>query len=237
MSVQDLLDNINIWSNSYKNKAEEKRLSRGVAENVDELENKTPSEVLTILQSKLQTHIDDKDNPHQTTANDLNIYTTSETDALLDKTLLESTLPISCFKDRINPIDYTVDVPDLYTFEIISEEKIYFHSVLFTLEPVVFDLTTLSSTYDNETFYLYVKKDSNNVQWTIISLTDTTEENSLDSEDSIYIGVLNTDNTGIINVELNKPILIGTSRLSETTAGQAIPVTTGSPQSIQTLGW
>lgn len=227
-TIEELSQSILDWSANYKLIVADKYTTRSNASTVDKLGGRTPSQLLTELRSSLVPHLAAKDNPHGTTADDLNVYIKSVVNAKLNSLLTEGMFPITCLLDIGSVITYTKDTLLL----TIDGNTFVFNGYSKVVPTQVFELDALyPGNYENSTFYIYVKEDNGVCSYSV------SKDKEADTSSSLWVGSFQTDAISITTVQIDVPIRIGNYRLSETSAGQAIPVTSGSVLDTETLAW
>lgn len=92
-TLQELETSIRSWSNLYIQKTDEKYVSRSTATTVESLEGRDPTTLLNELRVNLVVHLNDKDNPHQTTANDIGVYEKTFIEDKIDQLFISDLIP------------------------------------------------------------------------------------------------------------------------------------------------
>lgn len=232
MSIVDLVQSIENWSTKYKDIADQKFTSRSVATSALKLDNKTPSELLIQLRSALGPHLTDTDNPHSTTANDVNIYSKVEVDEKRKRIVSSSSISFTCLANRDGVIDSSYTG---FSFSIQQPTNMIINSKPSIVTTATFDVDTLFPGNHTETsFYLYIKESlitPGTFEWVV---TKTKEFNT---ESTKWIAEIITDATGITNVIQPYLLLIDNYRISNIPLGQSIPVSSGSVLLDQPLDW
>ena len=99
------------------------------------------------------------------------------------------------------------------------------------IQPVTVDLTTIQANPANITFYVYVTV-NNGVASYVISATPQAE-----TVNNMFIGTIVTGATSITSINLQKVSRIDKYRLSRTSQGSAISVSSGNPDVAGHLNW
>ena len=99
------------------------------------------------------------------------------------------------------------------------------------IQPVTVDLTTIQANPANITFYVYVTV-NNGVASYVISATPQAE-----TVNNMFIGTIVTGATSITSINLQKVSRIDKYRLSTTSQGSAISVSSGNPDVAGHLNW
>jgi len=93
------------------------------------------------------------------------------------------------------------------------------------------DLRTIIPDASNRTFYVYVRIVGGAAQYVIA--TTTTAESNL----NMLVGTVTTNATQIVSIAAEKVTRLGNFRISATSKGSAIPVSTGLPRNADKLAW
>lgn len=101
----------------------------------------------------------------------------------------------------------------------------------YTVDVTSIDLLSITPSPANKKFYIYVQLVLGVPQYQVRE----TEIN--DSETTIYIGYVTTNNIIIDSIVVSKVDRIGTFRISTTPVGSAIPISTGHPADTDILSW
>ena len=100
-----------------------------------------------------------------------------------------------------------------------------------TLPVMSIDLTTIQANPASSTFFVYIQL-VGGVATYVISATEVAE-----SLTNMFVGKITTNTTSIASIAMNKVTRIGVYRVSSTSAGSAIPSTTGFPSRTAHLPW
>ncbi|MDR3392428.1 MAG: hypothetical protein P4L77_11925, partial [Sulfuriferula sp.] len=127
----------------------------------------------------------------------------------------------------------------LVSQDVVQGWVVYFNAVaplIFngkstTLPVMSIDLTTIQANPASSTFYVYIQL-VGGVPTYVISATEVAE-----SLTNMFVGLIDTNTTSIASIAMNKVTRIGTYRVSSTSAGSAIPSTTGLPSRTAHLPW
>lgn len=93
------------------------------------------------------------------------------------------------------------------------------------------DLRTILADASNRTFYVYVRV-TGGVAGYVISATTLAESNT-----NMLVGTVTTNATQIVSIAAEKVTRLGNVRISATSRGSAIPVSTGLPRNTDKLAW
>ena len=100
-----------------------------------------------------------------------------------------------------------------------------------TLPVMSIDLTTIQANPASSTFFVYIQL-VGGVATYVISAMEVAE-----SLTNMFVGKITTNTTSIASIAMNKVTRIGVYRVSSTSAGSAIPSTTGFPSRTAHLPW
>jgi len=135
-----------------------------------------------------------------------------------------------------DPFSFTLNIADLkpllngaFSYYIDQNNQNFFPTLLIDLKEIA---NYSDGVYQNKTWYLYIVDDpENGLTWSLESAMIT------DTDKTLYLGYVTTDDNGITDLKVEVPIKIGQYRLSTSASGNAIPVTTGDPTVTTTLPW
>lgn len=138
------------------------------------------------------------------------------------------------------------------TMEVASGWMVYITEIIpcviagryYQLPTTSIDLKTINSDPANKTFYLYVELEDDKVgpKYVLrtkdsLALNEAQTEPYPLNERSILVGTIITNSNQITTIEVDKVTNIGGYALSTKPRGQAMPVSSGNPDTVNTLAW
>lgn len=110
----------------------------------------------------------------------------------------------------------TQDVAEGWLVYFTQEVPALLGGVYYPMPPQTIDLSTLGGSPANKTFYAYLTKNGNVLEYRI------TTEQIVETYNSMYLGTIVTDSTRITSMDINRVTRIGIYRVSSVPAGSAI---------------
>lgn len=212
---------------SLTNAVNRKVAQAALADNALALGGQSSSQLVATAASHTDAHANRTDNPHGVTAAQIGAYSQSQIDAMIAQLIPSGILPVSMF-GNING-----DVVDYVTVDGPNAKVNLVAGVPLLISGQYFALPALSVTIAKPgTTKLYAQLVSGNPQITA-SATAIAE-----SVTNMFIGQVTLDASG--NVTQNTiahVVRLDNYRVSATSAGSAIPVSTGTPDATSHLAW
>ena len=112
-----------------------------------------------------------------------------------------------------------------------EETPVVIGGYYFVLPVSNIDLRSIVADASNKTFYVYVRMTGNTAAY-VVATSQTAE-----SSTNMLVATVTTSDTQIVSITAEKVSRIGTFRISVTSKGSAIPVSTGLPSSSDKLAW
>lgn len=112
-----------------------------------------------------------------------------------------------------------------------EETPVVINGTYYVLPVSNVDLRTILADASNRTFYVYVRVVGGVAQY-VIATAATAESNV-----NVFVGTITTNATQIVSIVAEKVTRLGNFRISVTSKGSAIPVSTGLPRNSDKLAW
>lgn len=212
------------FNSAVVNAANRKVSAATAADDAAALNGQSASTMIAAAASHTDAHANRTDNPHATTAAQLNAFTKDEVTALIASLLPAGIFPI----DQFGTLD-TSPIPQTNTATVVNVTA----GVPLLISGQYFTLPALTFTPGvSKTIFVYAKLVAGAAQW----LASQTE--IADSLTNMLVGKVITDASGnIASNTIGKVTRVDGYRISTTAAGSAIPVSTGLPSQTGTLAW
>lgn len=229
-SISDALTALNNSLNSLvptlTNKVNRKVAEAALADNALALNGQSASQMIATAAAHTDTHANNKNNPHGVTAAQIGAYSTSQVDAMVASLIPSGILPVSTFgtidgaaipmtvSGSTGAVNFSAGIPVIIAGQYFSLPAINF---------------AVAKPSNNNKIYLQLQGGVPK----IISSPSTIPESST----NMYLGSISIDASGNVTNTVSHVVRIDTYRLSTTSAGSAIPVSTGTPDQTGHLAW
>lgn len=195
------------------------------ADNALLLEGSNAAAIVAAGSARADQHAALRNNPHGTTAADLLMYTTAQIDAIAAGLVPTGIVPLT----QVGNPDTDVNWPGTVT---VATRTVTFPGMPLFMAGGSYTTPAAGFTVpDNTTQHFYIKLLAGVPTW-VMQSTTTPETTT-----TCYVGTVQFTNGALAKNTLGKVTRIDTYRISKTSAGSAIPVSTGEPSSAGTLAW
>lgn len=226
MALTDLEAALSSFGNAVETAVVRKVANAYTADNASAVGGQTSAQLVSTANAHTDAHANNTNNPHGTTAAQIGAYASATIDQLVAALLPAGIIPVSAFGDaQGTAIPATINTSNL-TVNFAAGIPCLIAGQAFTLG--AYSLNYVS----NATTYYYLKLTSG-VPSLIASAVVIAESNT-----NMYIGKIVTNASGVItNNTIGRVARLDLYRISTTSAGSAIAVSTGTPDATASLAW
>ena len=229
--IQQLMVEVNAFTTEIVAKLSRKAPSSVLSDNSTKLNNQTPAQMQTPVDTLINPHIARVNNPHSLTPALLEAYTPTEFADITDPLLRVGVLPLSQYGSLSSstlPITYSGWG---IVFGALVPVLIWGKSYSMPAQTV--DITATIPTPAGKTLNVYVSV-SNNVATYLLSETFLSE-----TANRLFIGQVICGASAISSGDISKVTKLDNFRLGASPAGASIPTTTGLPTAVAAIdaGW